>query len=67
MVDSTSNESKTKTFNFQNLEEVISQMTGLKLNEMTMQNVDKVMTPDEINNLSTYLEDGAKLKIEFKA
>ena len=66
MVDTTSNQSRMKTFNFENLETVISNMTEMKLNEITIHNVDKLMTPDEINNISTYLEDGAKLNIEFK-
>lgn len=67
MVDTTSNQSRMKTFNFENLETVISNMTEMKLNEITIHNVDKLMTPDEINNISTYLEDGAKLNIEFKS
>jgi anamorsin len=65
MVDNTS-DIKSKTLNFLNLEELFTNLEGLNLDNLTITNADKVLTPDDINKLAGYLNDGAKFQIEFK-
>jgi hypothetical protein len=69
MVDntSTSSDDKSLTLNFGTLEEVFAKLEGLSLDSLTLNNVDKVLTPDEINKLATSLNDAAEIKIQLKS
>jgi hypothetical protein len=69
MVDCTnsSSENKSLTLNFENLEELFDKLEGLSLDSLTLNNVDKVLTPEEINKLATSLNDAAKFHIQLKS